>query len=342
MVREISELLNKVHCADCLDLMREMPDKSVDLVICDPPYNIDKAEWDNIENYDAWALELFKEYQRILKDNGSLYIFHNDFLKMCDFQRSLKTNTRFVFKQLITWNKINGKDDTGYIKNRLSIDGMQNYYGGFTEYILYLTFQGKTGLESITEQYLKPQNKFAEYLRSELKRSGVPIRDIAALFPSKTGGLTGCVSNWLNGDNIITKEQYEKIRDYLNGDYLRCQYEDLRCQYDYLRCPFNVSTVKGNEMWENSNVWQYPICHGIDHPTPKPIPLIKNIVSHSSKIGDIVFDGFLGSGTSAIVCAELGRNFIGIEKEPAYVAIAEKRLEKVNNRKITDFFGVED
>ena len=330
--------LNTIICGDCIDIIKTFEDKSVDLVICDPPFNIGKAEWDTIENYDAWMLELFKEYQRVLKDNGSLYIFHNDFLKICDFQQSLKANTQFVFKQLITWNKINGKDDTGYIKNRLSIDGMQNYYGGFTEYILYLTFQGKTGLESITEQYLKPQNKFAEYLRSELKRSGVSMREIAALFPSKTGGLTGCVSNWLNGDNIITREQYEKIRDYLNGDYLRCQYEDLRCQYEDLRCPFNVSTVKGNEMWENSNVWHYPICHGIDHPTPKPLPLIKNIVLHSSSPGSVVFDGFLGSGTSAVACVETGRNFIGIEKEPAYVEIAKKRLEKVNNHKIEEWF----
>ena len=39
-MREISELINKIHCCDCLDLMREMPDKSVDLVLTDPPYGI--------------------------------------------------------------------------------------------------------------------------------------------------------------------------------------------------------------------------------------------------------------------------------------------------------------
>jgi site-specific DNA-methyltransferase (adenine-specific) len=331
-----------------------MPDKSVDLVICDPPFNIGKAEWDVVENYDAWMLELFKEYQRILKENGSLYIFHNDFLKICDFRDSLKTNTKFIFKQLITWNKINGKDDTGYIKNRLAIDSMRNYYGGFTEYILYYTFQDETGLEAITDQYLKPNNKFSEYLREEIKLSGISNREIAALFPSKTGGLTGCVSNWLNGDNIITREQYEKIRDHLNGEFLRREYEDLRREYEDLRreyedlrreyederYTFNVSTVKGNNIWENSNVWHYPICHDIDHPTPKPLPLIKNIVLHSSSQGDVVFDGFLGSGSTAIICAGTGRNYIGIEKEPAYIEIAKKRLEKVNNHKITDFFGV--
>jgi DNA modification methylase len=47
MVREISELLNKVHCGDCLELMREMPDKSVDLVLTDPPYGIGEAAGKN-------------------------------------------------------------------------------------------------------------------------------------------------------------------------------------------------------------------------------------------------------------------------------------------------------
>jgi DNA modification methylase len=56
----------------------------------------------------------------------------------------------------------------------------------------------------------------------------------------------------------------------------------------------------------------------------------------------VVLDPFCGIGTSLLAAQELGRNFIGIEKEPAYIAIAEKRLEKVNNHKITDFFGVQE
>ena len=79
-----------------------------------------------------------------------------------------------------------------------------------------------------------------------------------------------------------------------------------------------------------------------EHPTQKPLPLMMWCLEKYSKPGMTVLDPFLGSGTTAVACKKLGRNFIGIEKEPAYVAIAEKRLEKVNNRKITDFFGVKD
>jgi site-specific DNA-methyltransferase (adenine-specific) len=331
--------LNTIQCRDCLEGMQEIEDKSIDLVITDPPYNIGKADWDIIQNYDDWMLQNFKEYQRILKSNGSLYLFHNDFLKICDFQQSLKTNTDFKFKQLITWNKINGDDDMGYIKNRLSIDSMRNYYGGFTEYCLYYTFQDETGLEAITEQYLKPQNKFSEYLRTELKRSEVPIREIAALFPSKTGGLTGCVSNWLNGDNIITKEQYETIRNHLNGEYLRREYEDLRREYESERYPFNVSMVKGNDAWCNSNVWQYPIRHDTDHPTPKPVPLICNIITHSAHANATVLDPFIGIGTTAEACIKTGRQFIGFEKEPSYFEKAQVRIKKAQEQgKIGSWF----
>ena len=76
------------------------------------------------------------------------------------------------------------------------------------------------------------------------------------------------------------------------------------------------------------------------HVCPKPVGIIKWLVARLSNPQDIVLDPFMGSGTTCVACKKLGRNFIGIEKEPAYVAIAEKRLEKVNNHKITDFFGV--
>ena len=55
-------------------------------------------------------------------------------------------------------------------------------------------------------------------------------------------------------------------------------------------------------------------------------------------IDPTVLDPFMGSGTTCVACKKLGRNFIGIEKEPEYIKIAEKRLEKVNNHKIEEWF----
>ncbi len=63
------------------------------------------------------------------------------------------------------------------------------------------------------------------------------------------------------------------------------------------------------------------------HPTVKPIALMKYLVKLFSKKGAIVLDPFMGSGTTGIACKELGRDFIGIEKEPEYFRIAQNRIK---------------
>lgn len=64
-----------------------------------------------------------------------------------------------------------------------------------------------------------------------------------------------------------------------------------------------------------------------NHPTVKPIKLIEYLIKLVSKEGTIILDPFLGSGTTAVACVKLNRNFIGIEKEPEYVKIAEARIK---------------
>lgn len=77
------------------------------------------------------------------------------------------------------------------------------------------------------------------------------------------------------------------------------------------------------------------------HPTEKLLGLVQEFLDLFSQPGDTILDPFLGSGTTAVACKRTGRNFIGIEKEPKYVEIALKRLEKVNNAKLTDFSTLE-
>ena len=64
-----------------------------------------------------------------------------------------------------------------------------------------------------------------------------------------------------------------------------------------------------------------------DHPTIKPLEMIKRLVNNSSKPWELILDPFLGSGTTAVACKELWRNFIGIELEERYCKIAEERLK---------------
>ena len=87
--------------------MRDIPDKSVDLVLTDPPYNIKKAIWDKWkrkEDYISWMGEVLKECERLLKDNGSFYFFHNDMMQIKNLMQWLRI-IRSLFLQFIVWNK---------------------------------------------------------------------------------------------------------------------------------------------------------------------------------------------------------------------------------------------
>ena len=81
-------------------------------------------------------------------------------------------------------------------------------------------------------------------------------------------------------------------------------------------------------------------CSKREHPTQKEIKLVRKLIDGFSKEGDIVFDPFLGSGTTAVACKELGRNFIGFEISPEYCEIARKRVENTKRQlKLETFVG---
>ena len=64
------------------------------------------------------------------------------------------------------------------------------------------------------------------------------------------------------------------------------------------------------------------------HPTQKPMRFMKWIIERCSMPGDTILDPFMGSGTTGVACVRTGRNFIGIEIEPKYFEIAEKRIKE--------------
>jgi DNA modification methylase len=98
-------IINKIHNSDCLFIIKEIENNSVDLVILDPPYNVNAAEWDNIPNYIEWMQEIIKESFRVLKPNGSLYLWgmtkNNEFLKLKLWIDD--TFNHFYFKNWIVW-----------------------------------------------------------------------------------------------------------------------------------------------------------------------------------------------------------------------------------------------
>ncbi|GAH62591.1 unnamed protein product, partial [marine sediment metagenome] len=69
------------------------------------------------------------------------------------------------------------------------------------------------------------------------------------------------------------------------------------------------------------------------HPTQKPISVVRKFIKYWSNEGNIILDPFLGSGTTAVTCIETDRNFIGIEINPEYCEIAEKRIKLAYEKK---------
>lgn len=69
-----------------------------------------------------------------------------------------------------------------------------------------------------------------------------------------------------------------------------------------------------------------------EHPTQKPLGLFKYLIKTYTQKGDVVLDPFLGSGTTAVACKELGRKYIGFELVPDYYKISQKRLENAKEQ----------
>lgn len=98
--------INKVYLNDCMNILSYMEDNVVDLAILDPPYNVGADTWDNIENYFEWLQNIIKETIRVLKSNGSLYIWgmskNNDFLRI-KLWLDENYNDVLEFKNWIVW-----------------------------------------------------------------------------------------------------------------------------------------------------------------------------------------------------------------------------------------------
>lgn len=157
----------------------------------------------------------------------------------------------------------------------------------------------------------------------------------------------GALNNWKNCLEDIWF--FTKSKDYkFNLDAVKVQRPVI--------APYRDSTGKPKDWIDDgankyrltapSNVWTdisipfWSMPENTPHPTQKPEKLIAKLILASSNPGDVVLDPFLGSGTTSVTAKKLGRNYIGIEREKEYAAIAEKRLEDAENN--TQIQGFED
>lgn len=121
----VSETVHSVFTSDCLDLLRSLPDESIQLIVCDPPYNILMADWDIHADYLAWARQWLKEARRVLSKTGNFVVFgglqyqgesgSGDLLSII---HDVRQTSLFNLVNLIIWNYPNGMGAQRFFANR--------------------------------------------------------------------------------------------------------------------------------------------------------------------------------------------------------------------------------
>ena len=269
---EIDEIVGKIHCADSLEFMKNIPDNSIQLTVTSPPYFAykDYGEDDkNIENFDSYEKYIeymnnwLKELYRITDEDGRVCIIIDDKhtnLKTEGVNKNRGTHARlillseennFIYKDLIIWAKARAGHASG-------------------------------GANYMLGSYPYPPN--------------IPL------------------VNWFEYVLILRKEGRPRIQ--------RISQE----QKD--KSKLNFEQFK----WASQSIWSIPAEKDRTHPCPFPKEIVDRLIRLFSFYGDIVFDPFAGSCTTAVVSKILGRKSISVELSEIYCKMGEKRL---NNTEIS-------
>ena len=314
----------EVHTADCLDHMRTMPDNAVDAVVTDPPYFRVKGEaWDNQWKdraaFLSWMGELCAEWQRILRPNGSLWVFASPQMAA---GVECKVGEYFNVLNSVVWVK-----DAGWGKKARKED-LRAFFP-CTERIIFAEHHGADNIAKGEAGYIRKCDELRgfvfeplrAYLAGEMARAGHSLGSVNEAWQKRNNSKGNMSSHWFGVAQwmLPTAENYHWLRDLFNsagGEYLRRDYEDLRR-------PFAVTAEdQYTDVWEFQTV---PASPG-KHVCEKPLPLMRHIIKSSTKPGSVVLDCFAGSGSTGCAAVELGRDFIGIEKDELWAQRARARI----------------
>jgi len=244
---------------DCLQEMQNIPDKSIDAIICDLPYGTTQNKWDSVIPLDL----LWEQYNRIIKDNGAIVLFSAQPFTSILVGSNLKMfKYEWVWDKVVPTNHLNAKRQPMRLHENICV-----FYKKQCTYNRQMTDKPK--------EYQRPNRKLVKDAFYETKNYGDAKRGFAE-------------------DSDHTKTNPKTIIQYSNG---------------------NGYSKKSN------------------HPTQKPLELLDYLVKTYTNENDIVLDNTMGSGTTAIACMNTNRNFIGIELDKHYFAIAKKRMEEKRKEK---------
>ena len=325
--------LNSVELfnADCLQVLATLSDNSVDLIVTDPPYfKVKPNGWDNQwrgdEDYLAWLDTCLAEFWRVMKPNGSIYLFSGHRLA-ADIE--LLMRHRFNILNHIIWAKPSGH------WNGCHKESLRAYFPA-TERVLFAEhYPGPYKPDSYLEQCNDAKQHvlapLIAYFRNARVALGVTSKQIA-----EATGKKNMVSHWFGASQwqLPNETDYLKLQALFNQvaidkhakheldkphhqlvetwQSLNRKYSALLGEFKALRRPFAVSvSVPYTDVWTHKPVQFYPG----KHPCEKPADMLKQIIDASSKPGDVVADFFMGSGSTIKAALTLGRRAIGVEIE---------------------------
>lgn len=123
---------------------------------------------------------------------------------------------------------------------------------------------------------------------------------------------------------------YEPILYFTKGSE-KVTFNNIKIKVDSKRTEYNIGTLKDgvslSDCWTDIPALPHNSKEKVDHPTQKPIKLMERIISIVTNPDDIVLDYCCGSGSTCVACINLGRCFIGIEKDAKFFEIAKQRIE---------------
>jgi DNA modification methylase len=191
--------------------------------------------------------------------------------------------------------------------------------------------------------------EFANIMIENMKRLNLKQIDISKLELSRTGGMTGWVTNKMNGSQLPTEQQWTKICDLfgIENKYSEILSTVKKITYNlelddtelvlsnkgkagtlgHLSSESKRETYIQDKTGYPKSILRYNRENGL-HPTQKPVELMEYLVKTYTNEGDLVLDNTMGSGTTNLACIKLNRKSIGIEKEKQYYDVAVRRLSE--------------
>ena len=314
-----------LHLGDCRDILPTLG--KVDAVVTDPPYyGVKDNEWDNQwrneQDFLDWLGSVLDLCSPLMHDWSSLYLFTSPQL---NWKVEGLVRSRFVFLNSIRWQKPQGW------QHKQPIDALrifqQNWEGclfaqkGDDTDALQASGYDKA-CDSLHKKVYAP---IGQYFKAARAASGFNYRTIA----DHINRDTALYLRWEEGSSLPNPDDYAKCQLFFPSGALPKSYEELRREFEELRRPF--LPYDGRMKSDN---WVYNCVNGYvgKHPCEKPTSLMSHIVGTSSKPMQTILDPFMGSGTTGVAAVQMGRRFIGIEREPKYFDIACKRIEQAQRQ----------